>query len=80
MIQTGFYKCVKPLFFHRKRNSLFIPVNAYYLNLNHVTDFEHLRGVLYLPVGNLGHVHKSVLMHTDVDKSAEVNHISHRSV
>ena len=52
-------------------------VDAFYLYGNYVADGENVARVLDKFVGNLGNVQKSVVVHADVDKRAEVNDVSH---
>jgi hypothetical protein len=49
-------------------------------DLDHVAGLDHLVRVLDEAVGELGHMHEAVLMHTDVDEGAEGGDVRHRAL
>ena len=64
---------------HTESDSLLFDVNAQHLDGYDVSERHYVGGMLYEFVGKLGYVHKTVLMHTDINERAKIYNVSDRT-
>ena len=65
---------------HGQRNTLTLQIDIDHLHLDHLPRFDHLVRIFDKFIGQRGHVHEPVLMHTDIDEGAERRYIRHDSL
>lgn len=62
---------------HCQRYTVALAVNLHDLYLDMLVELHHLCGVSDIAVGKLGDMHKTILMHADIYKGAEVGNVRH---
>ncbi len=72
MLKNAFFSGLSILPLHGKLNPFSFNIHIEHLNHHLLVQLNNLIGVFYIPVGKLAHMHKSVLVNTQIDKHTKI--------
>ena len=77
---ASFYIFLLLLDLHGQADTLLCHIYGEYLHIHNIADADSFQRMLDIAVGDLGDMHQSVLMDTDIHEHTEVNDITHGSL
>ena len=64
---------------HGEADTFTFLISFQYTDLYHISNLHHFTGMPKFPITNLRNMYQTILMDTNINKNAEVNHITNRS-